>query len=149
MRKKYALTLLEVAISMVLLTTLLTTLFNLFHQGIKKSFSAKALKLDVLQIESFEQKMKHLLSLEEGVFIDEHPETLGMALFIPFENKIDPDFEMVRFRDHIRNLCLERRSLNDQTNLVRSLQNQNHIAFGVSFCRCGVNKSQLQVRSAK
>jgi hypothetical protein len=93
-RKKRALTLLEVVIAVVLLGALLTGLFSVFRQGLKKNISSRELKQNVLQVELFQQKIKILLSEENGVWIEQHPDAAGPALFVDFEQKVDPDFEM-------------------------------------------------------
>jgi hypothetical protein len=92
--RKRALTLLEVVISIVLLGALLTGLFNSFRQGSRKAIQAKELKQKVFQLELFQQKMKTLLSCENGVWIDKHKGAAGMALCFGFEQRADPDFKM-------------------------------------------------------
>lgn len=94
MKKKHSLTLLEVIIAIVLLGFVLTSLFNIFHQTLKKNISSRQLKQTVVLIELFEQKIKHLLSLEESLWIDEHPEAIGQALFTRVEQTSDPDFAL-------------------------------------------------------
>jgi type II secretory pathway pseudopilin PulG len=94
MRKKRPLTLLEVIIATILLGILLAGLFNIFRQGIKKSIAARDLKQQILQLELFQQKMKNLFTQEKGVWIEQHLEAQGNALFIAFEQKTDSDFEM-------------------------------------------------------
>lgn len=94
MKKKRALTLLEVMIAILLLGFLLTGLFNAFHQSLKKSISSRELKQKVFQLELFQQKMRTLLSREKGVRMSEHPQALGLSLLFEFIEKADPDFEM-------------------------------------------------------
>lgn len=93
-RKKHALTLLEVVIAVALLGFLLTALFDMFYQGLKHNISAKELKQQTLRLELFHQKMKTLLAAQQGVWIDEYPQAEGLALFFKYEEKADPDFEM-------------------------------------------------------
>ena len=111
-KRKRTLTLLEVIISIVLLGALLTGLFNTFRQGLKKGIEAKELKQKVFQLELFQQKMKTLLSSENGVWIDKHKGAEGPALFFTFEQRADPDFEMygdlqaILFLNGKKELCL-------------------------------------------
>ncbi|GEM_PF-5330353 len=93
-RKKRALTLLEVTIAMVLLGCLLTGLFNVFRQSLQKNMTARELKQNVLQLELFQKKMKTLFSRENGIWISNHPQAKGPSLFFDFHQDVDPDFEM-------------------------------------------------------
>jgi type II secretory pathway pseudopilin PulG len=112
MKKKRALTLLEVAIAIVLLGFLLTGLFHTFRQSLKKNISARELKQKVFQLELFQQKMKTLLSRESGIKIGEHPQAPGLSLFFNYSEKTDPDFEMcgemqaMLFLSDQKELCL-------------------------------------------
>lgn len=92
--KKHALTLLEVVIAMVLLGGLLTGLFHVFRQSLQKNIAARELKQNVLQLELFQQKIKTLLSYENGVWISTHSQASGPCLFFDFHQDVDPDFEM-------------------------------------------------------
>ncbi len=94
MKKKRSITLLEVVIAILLLGFLLTGLFNVFQQGLKKSLSARELKQKVLQLELFQQKIKNIFAVVDGVWIDEHPDAKDYCLYVDLEEKIDPDFEM-------------------------------------------------------
>ncbi len=111
--RKRTLTLLEVVISIVILGALLTGLFHTFRQGLKKGIEAKELKQKVFQLELFQQKMKTLLSSENGVWIDKHKGAEGPALFFAFEQRADPDFEMygellgILFLNGKKELCLQ------------------------------------------
>lgn len=93
-KKKCSITLLEVVIAIVLLGVLLTGLFNSFRQGLTKNLSARELKQKALQLELFQQKIKNLFSAADGVWIEDHPESVGLSLYVNFEEKIDPDFDM-------------------------------------------------------
>ena len=112
MKKKRALTLLEVAIGIVLLGFLLTGLFSAFRQSLKKNMSTRELKQKVLQLELFQQKMKTVLSKESGIKIGEHPQASGLSLFFNYSEKADPDFEMcgevqaMLFLNAQKELCL-------------------------------------------
>ena len=94
MRRKRSLTLLEVIIAMVLLGILLTGLFNCFRQGLKTNIVAKELKQKVLQLELFQQKLKHLFLSQEGVWIDTHPDVKERALMLFYEQETDPEPQM-------------------------------------------------------
>ena len=94
MKKKRSFTLLEVVIAILLLGFLLTGLFNVFQQGLKKSLSARELKQKVLQLELFQQKIKNVFAAADGVWTEEHPDAVGYSLCIDLKEKIDPDFEM-------------------------------------------------------
>ncbi len=93
LKRKRALTLIEVFVAIVLLGVLLTGLFNTFRHAMKKNLMAKELKQKVLQLELFQQKMRTLLRTETKVWIDAHPEAVGKALILNFETPADPDFE--------------------------------------------------------
>ena len=92
--KKRTLTLLEIVIAMVLMGILLTGLFNVFRQGLKKNIAAKEMKQKVLQLELFQQKMKNLFASESSVYLEKHPEASGLALITSFEEKADPESSM-------------------------------------------------------
>jgi type II secretory pathway pseudopilin PulG len=94
MRKKRTLTLLEIVISMLLLGFLLTGLFNVFRQSLKKNVAAKEMKQNVLQLELFQQRLKHLFDKKNSTWLESHPDALGSALFISFEEKTDSEFNM-------------------------------------------------------
>lgn len=94
LRKKHALTLLEVCIAIFLLGVLLSGLFTAFHQALKNTVSARELKQTVLQTELFQQRMKNLLISEKEVWIDAHEKAKGTALFTAFEQEADSDFDM-------------------------------------------------------
>ena len=94
MKKKHSLTLLEVIVAMVLLGILLTGLFQCFQQGLKKNIAAKELKQRVLQLELFQQHLKHLFTLQDEVWIKKHQDAVGNVLMLSYEQKLDPDFQM-------------------------------------------------------
>lgn len=79
---------------MVLLGILLTGLFNVFRQGLKKNIAAKEMKQKVLQLELFQQRMKSLFAQESSVFLETHPEASSPALFTSFEERSDPEPSM-------------------------------------------------------
>ena len=110
--KKHALTLLEIVISLVLLGVLLTGLFNVFRQGLKKNIEAKLLKQKVLHLELFQQRLKTLFASESAMWIENYKEAAGPALFFTYEQPVDPDFEMygklqgTLFLSRKKELCL-------------------------------------------
>jgi type II secretory pathway pseudopilin PulG len=91
--KKRSLTLLEVVIATVLLGILLMGLFHSFRQSLKQNLSARELKQKVLQLELFQQKIKNLLAQTGGAWIEKHPDSTGLSLYINFEEKVDSDFD--------------------------------------------------------
>jgi type II secretory pathway pseudopilin PulG len=92
-RKKRSLTLLEVVIAMLLLGALLSGLFYTLRHGMQRNTEAKELKQKVLQLELFQHRMKHLLAQQKGVWIEQHPDVTGPALFVLFTQKVDPDVD--------------------------------------------------------
>ncbi len=93
MKRKRALTLIEIMIAMVLLGALLLGLFGTFRHAIQRNMTAKTVKQKVLQLELFQQKLKSLLATETRVWLDTHPEAAGTALLFKYETGADPDFE--------------------------------------------------------
>ena len=91
--KKRSLTLIEIVIAIVLLSFLLTGLFNVFYQGLKKSIAAKEVKQNVVQLELFQQRIKTLFSQKKSVWLEKHPEVEN-ALFVSYEQSLDPEFDM-------------------------------------------------------
>jgi len=115
MKKKYSLTLLEVVIAIALLGLLLTSLFNFFHRGLKTGMKAKELKQKVLQLELFQQRLKNLFSHldeESELLLEKHPDAMGLALIVWYEQPVDPEFEMcgtlqgMVFLNKNKELCL-------------------------------------------
>lgn len=101
-------------IAILLLGALLSGLFNVFYQNLKKNISARELKQKVLQLELFEQRMKTLLAKEESIWIDKHPQAEGLTLLFHFDENADPDFAMcgpmqgMLFLNAKKELCLAR-----------------------------------------
>lgn len=94
MRKKRSLTLLEVIVAMLLLGFLLTGLFNCFRQGLQKNIAAKGLKQKVLQLELFQQKIKHLFLNQKEVWIENHPDAKDRVLLLIHDQKVDSEPQM-------------------------------------------------------
>ncbi len=111
MKKKRALTLLEIVMVMFLLGILLTGLFNVFRQGLKKNIDAKMLKQNILQLELFHQRMRVLLSKHEKVWLEKHPDASSLALYVEFNQTADPDLNMcgdilgMIYVNHKKELC--------------------------------------------
>ncbi len=115
MKRKRSLTLLEVIIALTLLGILLTSLFNSFHQGLKKNITAKGLKQKVLQLELFQQRLKNLFShldCEAGMSLEKHPDAHGLALIVSYKHPVDSEFDMcgvlqgMIFLNKNKELCL-------------------------------------------
>ena len=97
MKKRRALTLLEIMIAMVLLGVLLTGLFNAFRQAVKKNITTKELKQRILPLELFQQRIKVIFSHlygESKLWLQPHPDSAGMALMVAHEQEADPEFDM-------------------------------------------------------
>lgn len=97
MKRKRALTLLEIVIAMVLLGFLLTSLFNCFYQGAKKNIAAKELKQKILYLELFQQRVKHLfatLDAENPLWLEKHSDAIGPALWVVYNQKVDVEPDM-------------------------------------------------------
>lgn len=115
MRKKRALTLLEIVMAMALLSFMLTALFNCFYQAAKKNIAAKDSKQKILYLELFQQKIKNLFSRLDGenpLWLDKHPDASGLALCSIYNQKVDADPDMrgilqgMLFLNKNKELCL-------------------------------------------
>lgn len=93
MRKKRSLTLLEIIMVMVLLGFLLTGLFNVFYQAMKKNVEGRELKTTLLHLELLEQKVKQLLTQTKKVWTAPHPEAKGEGLLIRFTPEVDLEWD--------------------------------------------------------
>ena len=93
MRKKRSITLLEIVIVTVLLGFLLTGLFNVFYQAMQKNMESRALKQTVLQLELFEQRVKHLLTQTKKVWTAHPSDGKGEALCIQFNSEVDIEWD--------------------------------------------------------
>lgn len=95
MRKKRSITLLEIIIVMVLLGFLLTGLFNVFYQAMKKNVEGREIKQTALLLELFEQRVKQLLIQTKKVWTAPHSEAKGEALWIQFNPEVDLEWDRV------------------------------------------------------
>lgn len=130
--KKRSLTLLEIMIGIALLSMLLSGLFQIFHNSLKKNIQAKVLKQKIVQLELFEQKMHTLLTQDHGIWIDKHPAAKLPALFFVFEPKADPDFQSdailgMLYLNSKKELCLVNYSQDHQSRMEILLENVNNL----------------------
>lgn len=94
--KKRSLTLLEVLIATVLLGFLLTALFSLLYQSLKKQTESFVLKQQTLQIALFDQSLKQILNKTKKLWTAPHPGASQEALFVQLPASIDPEWEITK-----------------------------------------------------
>jgi hypothetical protein len=93
MKKKHPLTLLEIVIVMLLMGFLLTGLFNLFYQAMRKHKEVAALKHTLLQVELFEHVVKRLLTESKRVWSTSHSLSPQDVLCLQYIPEVDREWE--------------------------------------------------------
>jgi type II secretory pathway component PulJ len=94
--RKRSLTLLEVLIATVLVGILLTTLFSILYQSLKKQPQIYVLKQQTLHVALFDQLLKQRLNKAKKIWTGQLTESSQDALFIQMPAAIDPDWELTQ-----------------------------------------------------